>query len=54
MQIIWVILQNLNTDIKGETNKQNLLRLIQKDIDEIEGKERLVAFKEGFEKIICC
>ena len=54
MQIIWVISQNLNTDIKGEINKQNLLRLIQKHIDEIKGKEPLVAFEEGVEKIICC
>ena len=45
-----VILQNLNIDIKGETNKRNVLRLIQKLIDGIEGEEHLTAIKEGFEK----
>ena len=45
-----VILQNLNIDIKGETTKRNVLRLIQKLIDGIEGEEHLTAIKEGFEK----
>ena len=45
-----VISQNLNIDIKGETNKRNILRLIQKHIDGIEGEEHLAAIKEGFEK----
>ena len=41
---------NLNIDIKGETNKRNILRLIQKHIDGLEGEEHLAAIKEGFEK----
>ena len=45
-----VISQNLNIDIKGETNKRNVLRLIQKHIDGIEGKEHLAVIKDGFEK----
>ena len=45
-----VISQNLKIDIKGETNKRNVLRLIQKHIDVIEGEEHLTAIKEGFEK----
>ena len=45
-----VILQNLNIEIKGETNKRNVLRLIQKHIDGIEGEEHLIAITEGFEK----
>ena len=45
-----VISQNLKIDIKGETNKRNVLRLIQKHIDGIEGEEHLKAIKEGFEK----
>ena len=45
-----VISQNLKIDIKGETNKRNVLRLIQKHIDGIEGEEHLTAIKEGFEK----
>ena len=36
-----VISQNLNIDIKGETNKRNVLRLIQKHIAGIEGQEHL-------------
>ena len=44
---LMVISQNLNIDIKGETNKQNVLRLIQKHIDGIEGEEHLTAIKEG-------
>ena len=44
-----VISQNLKIDIKGETNKRNVLRLIQKHIDGIEGEEHLAAIK-GFEK----
>ena len=49
-----VISQNLNADIRGETKEQNLLPLTQKHIDEIEGKEPLIAIKEGFEKRVCC
>ena len=45
-----VISQNLKIDIKGETNKRNVLRLIQKHIDGIEGEEHFTAIKEGFEK----
>ena len=45
-----VISQNLKIDIKGETKKRNVLRLIQKHIDGIEGEEHLIAIKEGFEK----
>ena len=45
-----VISQNLKIDIKVETNKRNVLRLIQKHIDGIEGEEHLTAIKEGFEK----
>ena len=44
---LMVISQNLNIDIKGETNKQNVLRLVQKHIDGIEGEEHLTAIKEG-------
>ena len=44
---LMVISRNLNIDIKGETNKQNVLRLIQKHIDGIEGEEHLTAIKEG-------
>ena len=44
------ISQNLKIDIKRETNKRNVLRLIQKHIDGIEGEEHLTATKEGFEK----
>ena len=42
--------QNLKIDIKRETNKRNVLRLIQKHIDGIEGEEHFTAIKEGFEK----
>ena len=45
-----IISQNLNKDIKGETSKRNVFRLIQKLIDGIEGEEHLTAIKEGFEK----
>ena len=45
-----VISQNLKIDIKGETNKRNVLQPIQKHIDGIEGEEHLTAIKEGFEK----
>ena len=44
------ISQNLKIDIKRETNKRNVLRLIQKHIDGIEGEEHFTAIKEGFEK----
>ena len=44
------ISQNLKIDIKRETNKRNVLRLIQKHIDSIEGEEHFTAIKEGFEK----
>ena len=44
-----VISQNLNVDIQGETNKRNILRLIQNRIDGIEGEEHLTPFKECFE-----
>ena len=44
-----VISQNLNIGIKGETNKRNVLRLVQRHIDGIEGEEHLTAIK-GFEK----
>ena len=44
-----VISQNLNIDIKGETNKRNVLRLVQKHIDGIKGEKHLTAIK-GFEK----
>ena len=33
--VIIVILQNLNIDIKGKTNKRNARRLIQEYIDDI-------------------
>ena len=36
-----VLSQNLKIGIKGGTNKQNVLRLIQKHIDGIEGEEHL-------------
>ena len=42
--------QNLKIDIKTETNKRNVLRLIQKHLGGIEGEKRLAAIKEGFEK----
>ena len=45
-----VISQNLKIDIKRETNKRNVLQLIQKHIDGIKGEEHLTAIKEGFEK----
>ena len=45
-----VISQNLKIDIKRETNKRNVLRLIQKHIVGIEGEEHLTSIKEGFEK----
>ena len=45
-----LISQNLKINIKGETNKRNVCRLIQKHIDGIEGEEHLTAIKEGFEK----
>ena len=45
-----LIYQNLKINIKGETNKRNVCRLIQKHIDGIEGEEHLTAIKEGFEK----
>ena len=45
-----VISQNLKIDITGETNKRNVLRLIQKHINSIEGEEHLTSIKEGFEK----
>ena len=44
------ISQNLKINIKGETNKRNVCRLIQNVIDGIEGEEHLTAIKEGFEK----
>ena len=44
-----VISQNLNIGIKGETNKRNVLRLVQRHIDGIEGEEHLTAIK-GFER----
>ena len=44
------ISQNLKIDIKRETNKRNVLRLIQKHIDGIEGEEHFTAIKEGFKK----
>ena len=44
-----VISQNFNIDIKEETNKRNVLRLIEKHIDNIEGEEHLTVIKEGFE-----
>ena len=45
-----VISQNLNIDIKGETNKRNVFRLIQKHIVGIEEEGHLTVMKEGFEK----
>ena len=45
-----VISQNLKIDITGETNKRNVLQLIQKHINNIEGEEHLISIKEGFEK----
>ena len=50
MGFLIVISQNLNIDIKGETNKRNVLRLIQKHIGGIEGEEHLIAIRQGFEK----
>ena len=48
---IWYLIsQNLNIDIKGEANKRNVFRLIQKHIDGIEGEEHFVAIKGDFEK----
>ena len=44
------ISQNVNIDIKGETNKQNVFRLLQKYIDCIEVEEHSIAIKKGFEK----
>ena len=44
------MLQNLNTDIKGETNKRNVLQLVQKHVDGIEEEKHVIAIKEGFEK----
>ena len=53
-----VISQNLKIDIKGEINKRNVLRLIQKHMDGIEGERHLTAIKEGFGKEfvadVCC
>ena len=50
MGFLIVISQNLNIDIKGETNKRNVLRLIQKHIGGIEGEEHLIAIRQDFEK----
>ena len=50
MGFLIVISQNLNIDIKGETNNRNVLRLIQKHIGGIEGEEHLIAIRQGFEK----
>ena len=50
MGFLIVISQNLNIDIKRETNKRNVLRLIQKHIGGIEGEEHLIAIRQGFEK----
>ena len=50
MGFLIVISQNLNIDIKGETNKRNVLRLIQKHIGGIEGEEHLIAIRQSFEK----
>ena len=45
------ISQTLNIDIKGETNKRNVLWLIQTHVNGIEGEEHLIEIKKAFEKV---
>ena len=44
------ISQNVNIEIKGETNKQNVFRLLQEYIDYTEVEEHSIAIKKGFGK----